>query len=446
MFSEEKNELFTKILGDVSKTVEGKLPRELPIGDRSEGKSLTTKEFFNSLNTLFEKNGVYSLAPLNQESDDYMRRNLSRATTYTVKVMNNLLMTSLFKDNIDAYFSDPRNSNTFSQFSKEEKESLKSELKEYIEDTLDVGADTLGGKEFVDELKNGFTVNSYINGMNCIYNCNTLLDKNRENGALTDNYYAVFDPIRNSITHSIQGKIVSCIEQNADDLASEGDWSITRDALEFIVNYKDGENEINPKDFVDHFNNDTLSDEEMTWASKIYGDLILWGDNSYEIGFEDIKIDGKPLINGTEDIINKSQRYLMSEVVARALSGEKVTALDSNNNEYLLSANISAEKTEPEKEKKWYDFFVDLIDGLLQKMGITTKAGLKKQKEQQIGEMIVKNEQNRQEYIDKIDEYNENDVRRKINFEELSGKSDIVKASSYSEMNMQKSKSNGKSK
>lgn len=441
-----KNELFTKILRNVSKTVEGRLPRELPIGDRSEGNSLTAKEFFDNLNTLFEKNGVYSLAPLNHDSDDYIRRNLSRATTYTVKVMNSLLMTSLFKESIDAYFGDPRNSSTFSQYSNEEKESLKSELKEYIEDTLDVGADTLGGKEFVNELRSGFTVNSYINGMNCIYNCNSFLDNNREIGGLTDNNYPAFAPISNSFTQRIQRQIVSCIENNADDLASEDDWSIKKDALEFIVNYRDGENEINPKDFVDHFNNSTLSQEEKIWAAKIYGDLLLWGDNSLEIGFEDIKIDGKPLINGTEDILQKGQHLLMSEVVARLLSGEKVTALDRNNNEYLLSANISVEKTVPEKEKKWYDFFVELIEGMLQKMGITTKAGLKKQKEQQIEEMIAKNEQNRQEYIDKIDEYNENDVRRKIKFEELSGKSDIVKASNYSETNMQKSKSNGRSK
>ena len=70
MDKEAKNELFKEILESVSKTVEGKLPNELTVGDLSKGKTLSTKDFFNNLNNLYEKNGVYSVAKLSSVSDE----------------------------------------------------------------------------------------------------------------------------------------------------------------------------------------------------------------------------------------------------------------------------------------------------------------------------------------------------------------------------------------
>ena len=81
-------------------------------------------------------------------------------------------------------------------------------------------------------------------------------------------------------------------------------------------------------------------------------------------------------------------------------------------------------------------------------MGFNTKAQQKEQekeqREQEISEMQDKIQQNRQEYIDKSNERDENDVRRKISFAELSGKTDFAKASNYSTINMKKTKSNDK--
>lgn len=70
MTKEEKTELFKEILENVSKSVESKLPNELTVGNLSEGKTLSTKDFFNNLNNLYEKNGVYSVAKLSSVSDE----------------------------------------------------------------------------------------------------------------------------------------------------------------------------------------------------------------------------------------------------------------------------------------------------------------------------------------------------------------------------------------
>lgn len=45
MTKEEKTELFKEILENVSKSVESKLPNELTVGNLSEGKTLSTKDF-----------------------------------------------------------------------------------------------------------------------------------------------------------------------------------------------------------------------------------------------------------------------------------------------------------------------------------------------------------------------------------------------------------------
>ena len=445
MDKEAKNELFKEILGNVSKTVEGKLPNELTVGDLSKGKTLSTKDFFNNLNNLYEKNGVYSVAHFQFASDEQVRRNLSRGTAFCVKAMNSMLMETLFKDNIDAYFNDPGNDYTFSKFSAEEKESLKSELKDYIGKTLDVGANSLSEKQFIHELKPGFTVDTYKSGLNCLYNFNTFLDKNRDDDFI-NKFWNTYDPVNGKFADETQKKIVSVITGSVVELGDEKGWDITKDVREFLVSYKDGENEINPKDFVDHFKNSTLSEEEMNWASDIYRDMIDWGTSSLSIGFEDIMVDGKPMFN--EEITHDKELLAMSEVVARALSGEKVTAKDMDSNEHLLSPNIHLSKSEPEKEKSFFDYIADMIDSLLRKMGFNTKAQQKEQekeqKEQEISEMQDKIQQNRQEYIDKSNERDENDVRRKISFAEISGKSDFSKASNYSTINMKKTKSNDK--
>lgn len=438
MNTEVKNELLNNILGKVSKSIEGKLPSELPIGDMSEGKSLPTKQFFDNLYALFEKNGVYSLAPENPE--DKARTNSSRATTYSVKVLNSLLMTKLFKDNIDEFFSDQSNNHVFSDVSWDERESLKSELKDYIEQTLEVDAKSSEAKQLVSELKYGFNLKSYIKGMNCIYNYNTLLAENLENDELSE---------------KTREKIVKYVGNNTDDLAAEDDWSAANDVREFLVSYKNGENEVNPKDFVDHFNNNSLSNDELRWAADIYTDIMI----DHNVGFADIMIDGNPLVNSIEELMSKDQHLLMSEVVAKALSGQKVTAKERDGKEFILSPNIQSnntepeventkpemENTEPEKEKSWYDYFIDLLVGLFRKMGIISNEQQKEipaeHKEQNIAEMKDKIEQNRQEY----EKNNENNIRQKMSFEEISGKSDFLKASKYSPTNMQKSQSNNKS-
>lgn len=296
MDKEAKNELFKEILESVSKTVEGKLPNELTVGDLSKGKTLSTKDFFNNLNNLYEKNGVYSVAHLQFASDEQVRRNLSRGTAFCVKAMNSMLMETLFKDNIDAYFNDPGNDYTFSKFSAEEKESLKSELKDYIGKTLDVGAKSISEKQFINELKPGFTVDTYKSGLNCLYNFNTFLDKNRDDDFI-NKFWNTYDPVNGKFADETQKKIVSVITGSVVELGDEKGWDITKDVREFLVSYKDGENEINPKDFVDHFKNSTLSEEEMNWASDIYRDMIDWGTSSLSIGFEDIMVDGKPMFN-----------------------------------------------------------------------------------------------------------------------------------------------------
>lgn len=420
----EREKLFDEILSGAAKTVLDNFPEELKVSNMMGGQRVrVANSYYKELNGFFETNGVYT----DDEHIDEQTRNMSRATLFTVDVLNSLYLTNKFSEYIDNYFDNPENGHLYAN--EEEKNQLKSELKKRVEDSFEVKTNSQEAKDYAQSLKDGFSADSYEKGMSWVYNINQALIYPSGMNQLTSSR-DYFEEAPDSITR----KIVEGINAHAAEIAQE-EKPVSKSIRGFSVVYGFGnENKVNPADFVKHFNDSTLSDEEKQWAMNIYRDSLIDDrnidkDKRFNIGFDDIKLDGKPMFS-REQLENPTD-LMVCEVIARAMSGEKVTASLTDDKEYLLSPKIKEVSTK--KEKHWYDFIVDFFKSHFGN-------GSEKDKAAKIDDMKTEIENTQTKYADSASR------REKITFNDLFGKSAIDKLTSASKQQPQKTNTLGKTK
>ncbi len=422
----DTEKLFDEILSDAAKTVLDNFPEELKVSNMMGGQRVrTANSFYKELNGFFETNGVYT----EEEQIDEQTRNMSRATLFTVDVLNSLYLTNRLSDYIDNYFENPENEHLYAN--EEEKNQLKSDLKKRVEDTFEVKTNSQEAKDYAQSLKDGFSADSYEKGMSWVYNINQSLTYQGGMNQLTSsqNYFQ-------EAPDSIVRKIVDGINAHSAEIAQE-EKPVTKGIRGFSVAYGIGNGkDVNPADFVKHFKNSTLSDDEKRWAINVYRDSLIDDrnvkkDNRFNIGLGDIKVDGKPMFT-KEQLRNESKSdEMICEVIARAMSGEKVTANLTDDKEYLLSPKI--ENHGKEKEKHWYDFIVDFFKSHF-------GGGSEKEKAAKIDDMKTEIENTQTKYADSVSR------REKITFNDLFGKSALDKVTSASKQQPQKTNTLGKTK
>ncbi len=422
----DTEKLFDEILSDAAKTVLDNFPEELKVSNMMGGQRVrTANSFYKELNGFFETNGVYT----EEEQIDEQTRNMSRATLFTVDVLNSLYLTDRLNDYIDNYFENPENEHLYAN--EEEKNQLKSDLKKRVEDTFEVKTNSQEAKDYAQSLKDGFSADSYEKGMSWIYNINQSLTYQGGMNQLTSsqNYFQ-------EAPDSIVRKIVDGINAHSAELAQE-EKPVSKGIRGFSVVYGIGKGkDVNPADFVKHFKNSTLSDDEKRWAINVYRDSLIDDlnkdkDKRFNIGLGDIKVDGKPMFT-KEQLRNESKSdEMICEVIARAMSGEKVTANLTDDKEYLLSPKI--ENYGKEKEKHWYDFIVDFFKSHF-------GGGTEKEKAAKIDDMKTEIENTQTKYADSVSR------REKITFDDLFGKSALDKVTSASKQQPQKTNTLGKTK
>lgn len=422
----DTEKLFDEILSDAAKTVLDNFPEELKVSNMMGGQRVrTANSFYKELNGFFETNGVYT----EEEQIDEQTRNMSRATLFTVDVLNSLYLTDRLNDYIDNYFENPENEHLYAN--EEEKNQLKSDLKKRVEDTFEVKTNSQEAKDYAQSLKDGFSADSYEKGMSWIYNINQSLTYQGGMNQLTSsqNYFQ-------EAPDSIVRKIVDGINAHSAELAQE-EKPVSKGIRGFSVVYGIGKGkDVNPADFVKHFKNSTLSDDEKRWAINVYRDSLIDDlnkdkDKRFNIGLGDIKVDGKPMFT-KEQLRNESKSdEMICEVIARAMSGEKVTANLTDDKEYLLSPKI--ENYGKEKEKHWYDFIVDFFKSHF-------GGGTEKEKAAKIDDMKTEIENTQTKYADSVSR------REKITFDDLFGKSALDKVTSAPKQQPQKTNTLGKTK
>lgn len=420
-----KKQLFEEILSGASSSVVNNMPEELRVANTFGGgeRVRVANSFYKELNTFFEVNGVYA----DEQQKDSDIRNKARATMFTVKALNSIYVTKKLGEYIDSYFDNPSNEGKFPEG---DKEALKAELKQQVEDTIGIKPVSREAQDYVQSLKDGFTAESYEKGLSWVYNINQSLQVSSGMTQLTQSqgYFAEPDD-------SVVKKIVEGVSNSSAALAGE-EKQPERVVREFPVFYKPMDNEVNPTDFVEHFNNSSLSDEEIDWALDVFNTSVadkmnINPDERLNIGVKDVVVDGKPMFT-QEQIENGNNKLLTCEVIARALSGEKVTTNPTGEKEYLLSPSIK--EIGDKKKTHWYDVIVDFFRSLVGKE--TTK-----EKAAKIDEMKAGIEETQSEYKPLAAH------REKMTFKDLFGQSNLDKVTPPPSKNQpQKTNTLGKGK
>lgn len=421
----EKKQLFEEILSGASSSVVNNMPEELRVANSFGGgeRVRVANSFYKELNTFFEANGVYT----EEKEIDADTRNMARATMFTVKALNSIYVTKKLDEYIDSYFDNPSNEG---KFPAGDKEAYKDELKQQVEDTIGIKPVSKEAQDYVQSLKDGFTAESYEKGLSWVYNINQSLQVRNGMTQLTQSrgYFAEPDD-------SVAKKIVEGVSNSSAALAGE-EKEPKRAVREFSVLYEPIDNEINPKDFVEHFKNSTLSTDEIVWANDVFRDSVVDYRNinpaeRLNIDIEDIMVDGKPMFT-KEQVKNGNINLMTCEVIARALSGEKVTTNPTGEKEYLLSPNIK--EIGDKKKSHWYDAIVDFFRSLVGKE--TTK-----QKAAKIDEMKAGIKETKSEFEPLTTH------REKMTFKDLFGQSNLDKVTATPGKNQpQKTNTLGKGK
>lgn len=400
----EKEQLFDTILESAVSGAKNKLPMGIHYKTAAGDDLYTgTVIFFADMATRLQKNGIFT-------SDDSVlpeARNASRASAFTMSVLNSLFVTDKINKGIDEFFNDQQNNAVFEGKSEEQKQELKSELKNYVKQTLSVKAKTDEGKAFVQKLTDEY--DTIINqdkevseqkakefmstSLSTVYMINDALSENGKLGEALDTTTEKLG--RDNVVVQM---IVDEMRDSSAALASEEEVYVqtVRD-LDISVEKR---SPVKPHDFVEHFKSNSLSDEEKAWANNVFDN----GIDGLSLDYQNIMLDGKPMFS-SERIARDSQEKLKQEVIAEALSGKEITVRNPEKSELTLltpKINDSAETSGKSFLQKIVDFFAELL-------GINSKekAKVKAMKE---------------DISDTLDRFNQKDyTREKIKFAELSG-------------------------
>lgn len=413
----DKKQLFQKVLESVSKDMENQIPAYIPVGD----KQIAFSNYFNELNDLLDYNGAYSNEAPSDSMTDFKTRH-SRSTFFAAKALNSIYMTNKYNENIDNFFNNPNNNSLFEGYTAEQKRFLNKEFKDYVELTLAVDTKSDKATQYVESLKKDFTDESYVNGLSYIYNYNLFLEDLEKNSYFMDyNHYR--EKFNENFPDEISSLIFEGISDSNDDLAKEDNWDSKKNVHEYVIpNQYNTSRKVDPKDFVEKYKNnkESLGLEERQWAGDIFFDMCQ-GDNLF---CENIMVDGHPMFT-EEQLSTQRPIDLYTEVVARALLGEKVTEKTKDGEEVLWSLKLDQPQhemdeptmAEPEQKKGVFAMIMEFFENLLASIGVISK---KQEMEKE------------QPGITEITEEDINAFRKKISLDELSGKHNAQKIENLS--------------
>lgn len=129
----EKEQLFDTVLESAVSSAKYKLPMRIHYQSASGEKIYTgTVLFFDDMGKRLQKNGILTT----DDSVDPEIRNASRASAFTMSVLNSLFATDKINSGIDEFFNDPNNEALFEGKSEEQKQELKNELKDHVKEVL----------------------------------------------------------------------------------------------------------------------------------------------------------------------------------------------------------------------------------------------------------------------------------------------------------------------
>lgn len=383
MYKEKNAEFFTTVLNMAMEDVKYSVPTryEIQSGSSSRNRFVTMPDLINRSIELFEmfKPAENSVETEQKNIDkDNDRKNLVAATAFAAYTLNAVYTRDLLNNQIDVILSDEANKDFLKENGIKEKdiEPLKKELKSVMDDTLKADPDTREIAEFIEKLDAAHpTIEDrerfYSESARMIDRLETFIKSTYDEhnfeqvNSFNEDMLGNARDIRGYVPDETNIDIMQEFIENVEQKFVETNKMNVMNFENLGVRYGKG---VNPTSFLESYskNPDKLSKEEQDFANKVFKDLSSFASVSekdgkphmYTVDIADFKSkdgsfltaeDFEAMENG--GISEERQNALEAMIVAKVLSGEKVTAAavsdDKQSETFLVTPVVEApQKTE----------------------------------------------------------------------------------------------------
>lgn len=352
---------------------------------------------------------------------------LTNAMAFEMSVLNSVMLKDMFNDGIDDFFDDPHTASIFADMTAEQKEQSRRQLKNMVADRLDVTPTTEQGALFKATIENEYR--------------KEVIGRNGDKAALRMNFaQKMLNPITNTmnyirnVTHDNLPEVLQVLKHQqmkaphcakasmiglADHTATLAAESgvVQRTVNDVIIPITQN---VVPTTFIEHYNNDTITDEEIQWAVSAF-------DSAHKNSTPDyasFRKGDQPLFNNAELHIAELNPTLAGglkvKAVAEALSGSDISEINpAKSARELFHPNIVDKRHE---NANIFEIILDFIKDLL---------GINAKEKQQINEMQHAADANCEAYRGTVS----NENREKISFDKLSAENTVDKVTNPPEKN-----------
>ncbi len=350
---------------------------------------------------------------------------LTNAMAFEMSVLNSVMLKDMFNEGIDDFFDDPHTASIFADMTAEQKEQSRRQLKNMVADRLDVTPTTEHGALFKATIENEYRKEVIAKDgdkaalrMNFVQEMLNPIDRtmNYIRNVTRDNLPEALQVLKHQhmkAPHCAKASMIGLADHTA-TLASES-GVVQRTVKNVIIPVT---RNVVPTTFIEHYNNDALTDEEIQWAVSAF-------DSAHRNSAPDyasFKKGDQPLFNDAELHIAELNPALAGglkvKAVAEALSGSDISEINpTKNTRELFHPHIVDKRHE---NASIFEIIVDFIKDLL---------GINAKEKKQISEMQRAADANRAAYRGTVSKEN----REKISFNELSAENMVDKVTKNTE-------------
>lgn len=383
MYKENNPEFFAKILNMAVEDVQYSVPPRYEISGNgsSRGRSVSIPDIVNRSLKLAEKFDPAAESTEVNEANiikDVDRKNLVAATAFAAYTLNAVYTRDLLNSRIDAILSDEANKDYFKEIGIREKdiEPLKKELKSVMDDTLKGDHDTREIAEFIEKLDAAHhTIEDrerfYSESARMLDRLETFIDSTYDEhnfeqvNSFNEDMLGNARDIRGYVPDETNIDIMQEYIENVEKKFVETNKMNVMNFENLGIRYGEG---VHPTSFLESYSKNPaeLTKEELEFAHKVFLDMSSFVSVSakdgkphmYTADIADFNSkDGSFLtaedFEATENggISEERQNALEAMIVAKVLSGEKVTANavgdDRQSETFLVKPMVEApQKTE----------------------------------------------------------------------------------------------------
>lgn len=385
-------------------------------------------KFMDELSEALLSNGVDGMGSDGRQ-EPTASQYASNSLTFALHAINNINTAGKIKAHIDTFFDNEQAQKFINPYleekgvtTEEQKEALRKELKEHVDEKLAVKASSPAAKSLIGQLQKSYDenykgledTNAFLKeGLAFVYSASSEVNASRAKSG-SDVVYAMAGAGERCQDIGV-GKVAETLTNElsvADEIAdlSNENPIKSENFRDLNVMYGTAPN-VKLSEFLEHAKTGEFTNDEKLWANSVYNDIKT---NSFgyfsSVEYKDVMMNGKPMFS--EDDLKKNQDELSCRIVENMLKGEDVAVKKSSDSEIT---HLTPKLEEVNKSKNIFQTLIDLIKNIFSKS--------KEIEQKKVADI-------RNEIAQKQPENKAN--RQRMNFSELIGENDLKKVAAPS--------------